>query len=689
MGYNFLVLFMMLFLVIGAAACVVSGRKSYNVMCNVGTITCAAVLVLSIIVFISVINNGAVCINIKDIYIDGINFKVDGFRSLYCLIFAFMWFAEINYSKEYMKCHKNCRRYYFFMLVTLAAVFGVFLSDDFLTAFLFFEIMSLTSYTWVAQEESKEALYASSTYLYVSLICGLVMLMGLFILKFETGTLMFDGIHEYVSEHGISGKMWAGAICILIGYGAKAGMYPVHVWLPKAHPAAPAPASALLSGALTKCGIYGVLVMTVYMFEENIVWGTILLIIGVVTMLTGAVLAIFSGQLKRTLACSSMSQIGFITVGMAAITFLGTESEVAVKGTMLHMINHSLIKLVLFTCAGMIYTRTHSLLLNDIRGAGNSDKFLKFSFITASCAISGIPLFSGYISKTLIHEGLLECAGYFENAGLMDARIVIKTSEWLFLIAGGLTAAYMIKLCITLFTEHGVKKAAKKSNETLKKGELFTRLLISVTSVFLIAAGVFPDFIYEKAAKISQSFFMTEFKEKVLYFSLENLKGAAISITVGAAVYVFIIRKFLINAKGEHIIKETILDIEKDIYRPVFGSFLPFIGAFFSRIADLMTDTVIAALRSTVYRPAAKHKKELIGTRESYAAGLFMNVIVRIINATIRRKNPIKKSFVELAAVGEKTALKTTKMIVKTVSFGLLMFSIGLLITILYLLFGI
>ena len=125
-------------------------------------------------------------------------------------------------------------------------------------------------------------------------------------------------------------------------------------------------------------------------------------------MFGGALLAVFSVDLKRTLACSSMSQIGFILVGVGMQGLLGEENLPAVHGTLLHMVNHSLIKLVLFMAAGVVFMNVHALDLNEIRGFGRKKPLLKSVFLAGALAIGGIPLFSGYISKTLLHESILE-----------------------------------------------------------------------------------------------------------------------------------------------------------------------------------------------------------------------------------------------------------------------------------------
>ena len=295
---------------------------------------------------------------------------------MYGMIAAFMWFMSTLFSREYLSHYRNRNRYYLFLLVTLGATEGVFLSADFYTTFIFFEIMSLTSYVWVAHDEKREALRAAGTYLAVAVIGGLVMLMGIFLLYDVTGTLFFDELTGLYNVYGAAAndlqtaavtqkwgagtvsassamtQLWIAGFCLLFGFGAKAGAFPLHIWLPKAHPVAPAPASALLSGILTKAGMYGILILTAYLFLGNTAWSSMILLLGVCTMVVGAVLALFSVDLKRTLACSSVSQIGFILVGVGMSGLMGAENLIAVRGSLLHMVNHSLIKLTLFMAAG-------------------------------------------------------------------------------------------------------------------------------------------------------------------------------------------------------------------------------------------------------------------------------------------------------------------------------------------------
>ena len=165
----------------------------------------------------------------------GLSFALDGFRRVYCLIIAFMWMLTMLLSFDYFKHHHNLSRYFFFNLFTEGATLGVFLANDLYTALVFFEVMSFTSFPWVIQEESDGAIRAANTYLAVAVIGGLTALFGLFVVYHELGTLSLSEIALRVS-YGNKTMLYIAGACILFGFGAKAGMFPLHIWLPKAHP---------------------------------------------------------------------------------------------------------------------------------------------------------------------------------------------------------------------------------------------------------------------------------------------------------------------------------------------------------------------------------------------------------------------------------------------------------------------
>lgn len=637
----------------------------------------------------------------------GLHFRMDDFRMIYGGIAAFMWMMATLVSGEYFQGHRNVRRFYLFLLVTLGATMGVFLSADLFTTFIFFEIMSFTSYVWVAQEESAPALRAAGTYLAVAVTGGLVMLMGIFLLYHQLGTLEIAALRWASSKVSDKSVIYVAGGCMLFGFGAKAGAFPLHIWLPKAHPVAPAPASALLSGILTKTGIYGILILSCQLFLYDGAWGSLILALGVGTMLTGAVLAVFSVDLKRTLACSSVSQIGFILVGVGMQCLLGERNEIAIRGTLLHMINHSLIKLVLFLAAGVIYRNTHDLDLDRIRGYGRRKPLLAGIFLTGALAIGGIPMFGGYISKTLLHEAILEYGG----GGLM------KAVEWIFLFSGGLTVAYMTKLFVAIFVEKnrdaalqarydGEKKYA--DGETRAAGGIIaqeetgrgkaqeknrrymngtTAFALTGSALALLVWGLFPRKLMNKVAMLAQDF-MNPYDggHSVSYFSLNNLSGAVISVAIGAAVYLLFIRKALMK-DGSYVNRwPERLDLEELLYRPLLLKVLPVLCGVLCRVLDSLLDGLVVLLRKTVYRDSPLPCERVEGNALTAALGKVLNGLEDIGNRTWRRKDPRQLDFVHYLAVKNDELKENSKIIGRSLSFGLLLFCIGLSLTLIYLL---
>lgn len=606
----------------------------------------------------------------------GLHFRMDGLRLIYGVVAALMWFMTTLLSGEYFARHRHVSRFYLFLLWTLGATMGVFLSADLLTTFIFFEIMSFTSYVWVAQEENAPSLRAAGTYLAVAVLGGLVMLMGLFLLYQELGTLEIAGLAAAAGSCENKEILYTAGACMLVGFGAKAGAFPLHIWLPKAHPVAPAPASALLSGILTKTGIYGILILSCRLFAHEVGWGMLVLALGVITMVLGAVLAVFSMDLKRTLACSSMSQIGFILVGIGMQGLLGEENALAVHGTLLHMVNHSLIKLVLFMAAGVIYFNVHDLDLNALRGYGRKKPLLKGIFLTGALAIGGVPLFAGYVSKTLLHESIVEYGG----GGLFTAV------EWLFLISGGLTVAYMVKLYVTIFVEKNEDAGRQDSYEEKKPYmNRVTSFALTASAAILLLWGLAPRLTMDPVARLGQGFMgLIRSGEAVAYYSLGNLSGALISIGIGAAVYLVVVRGILMKAHGNPW--PAWLDLEELLYRPLLLSFLPLLCGILCRILDSAVDLIVVTLRRTLYRDSPLPRELPEGNAITAALGHVLNGIQWLGNHTWKRKFPTRREYVHLLAMKHTQFKEEGFIIRRSLSFGLLLFCLGLGLTLVYIL---
>ena len=619
-----------------------------------------------------------------------INFIFDGFRLIYVAIAVFMWSICAAFSPEYFRSYENKKRYYIFFAVTLPALAGVFLGGDLFTVFIFFEIMSLTSYVWVVQDERKESLRAGATYLGVALIGGLVMLMGLFLLKDLLGTLVIADFPKAVNELYLSGqyseyevtrKLRIAAILVFFGFAAKAGVYPLHIWLPKAHPVAPAPASALLSGILTKSGVFGILAVSLYLMYEDAAWGKAMMALGLITMLLGALLALFSVDLKRTLACSSMSQIGFILTGIGAGNLLKEEGALALRGSFLHMMNHSMIKLVLFLAAGVVYMNLHKLDLNDIRGFGRNKNLLKIAFLTGACSIAGIPLFSGYVSKTLLHEGILEC-------GKILGATTTGVCEWIFLFSGGCTLAYMLKLFVAVFAEKNPDENLQKKYDDKKKGYIggLSGFALALSALGLFAFGIVPKVTMNTAADAAGGFLRLEQGAylDVRYFSAENLKGSCISILIGTVLYFAVVRKLLMK-DGKYVDRwPGKLDLENLVYRPLLLKILPAIGTFFARVCDNLVDWGIVLFRKTLYSDKAIPREYTEGNPLTHAIGDGLDDIHRTLAGEDREP---QRSYEHRLAMWYLRFSENRNIISRSLSFGLALASVGLLFTIGYVIF--
>lgn len=595
--------------------------------------------------------------------------------TIYCYIALFMWSVSLLFSKEYFAHYSHKARYYGFMLLTMFATLGVFLAKDLFTMFIFFEVMSLSSYVWVVQEETEEALKVGVTYLTIAVIGGMVMLMGLFLLNHALGTLQIDKLYQAVQSvwSEKSGQIYTAGFLMLFGFGAKAGMFPLHFWLPKAHPVAPAPASALLSGILTKCGILGILVLTAQVFVHDLTWGSVILTLGVLGMVVGAVLAVFSVNLKRTLACSSVSQIGFILVGVGMQCFLGEENALAVRGTFLHMMNHSLIKLLLFNLAGVVYMNTHALDLNTVRGFGRKKPFLMITFLMGALGIGGMPLLNGYVSKTLLHESIVEYIAHLTAHG--HSALLFQAIEWIFLFSGGLTVAYMLKLFICIFVEKHPEKQEQYDAKTNYMSVL-SKLVLGISAVILPIMGAFPGMTMNKMADAVMGFLRSgPLHHEVYYFAWVNLKGGLISIGIGILVYFLVIRKvFMKNGNYVNLWPEK-LDLEVIFSKLVWGM-LAVLG-FVTKILDGFLSEWCTVEK------LLKGLNQLMKLPERLPEAM-----VGLLKRTVYKETTERP---ELELVNKLHAqydrkVDTLRLIGSSLSFGLLLACVGLILTIIYLL---
>lgn len=647
-----------------------------------------------------------------------LNFCFTGFRAVFAILTAIAWFITFLFSKEYMENDVNVIRYDFYNLATLGATMAIFFAADFFTLFFFFEIMSFTSFVWVAHRQTGEAEYAAGTYLGIAVAGGLAILMGLFLVYSTLGTLMFGEISTQAYNYIYSSKqspvmLFVAAGCMFAGFGAKASAFPVHVWLPQSYTEAPAPATALLSAILSKTGVFGILLVTMEVLPADENWAMFILIIGVVTMVLGGIKGVLCDNLKTTIAYSSMSQIGFILVGVGMQGLLNhlmyshiinkasadTEEineafNLAVNGTLLHMVNHSIVKLILFMIAGVVFMNVGSYELNKVRGFGRKKIFIMVSFLLAAAGVGGVPLLNGYISKTLLHESIVEYTkliGEFEIPMTAFTPDLLKVIEYLFLFSGGLTIAYMTKLFVVLFVEKNAdEKVQAEYNLQKRYISQSSKIAIGLCAAVIPFIGILPHLTADNIARYGYDIvplYMKYIEKTVHYFSITNLSGAMISIIAGAIVYFILVRVWMLRKTEMGYVDPfpKWMNMEKYVYRALFYKAVPFILGIISRILDSIVDTIVVILRKTVYSDRALPYELPEGNYVIHKLGITMERI-NMLYCVLAKKEYKPKNYEHRMALKNTEIFEDAKIIERSLSFGLFMFCLGLALTMIYLL---
>lgn len=361
-----------------------------------------------------------------------ISFKVDSLTFFLGVFFSFVWLVVACFSPGYMAHEHKKERYYAFFLMAEGGCMGTIFAGDLLGLFLFFEFMALTTYVLIAHEETPITMFAGAKYLYMTVGGGLSVFFGLLLTFYLTGSVVFTR-PGLITEPSTLATI--AFVAFMLGFGLKAGMFPVHVWLPDAHPAAPSPVSAVLSGIMLKTGVYGMIriIFNIYSpeFISNANWDTVMLVIAVITILLGSAMALLQDDLKRRLAYSSIAQIGYIILGVFLL------SEQGLTGALYHIFTHAFMKGLLFLCAGAIIVKTGIRNISQMKGIGLKMPLTMVFFTIASLTMVGIPPFNGFISKWQLSMASLEA-----GQPILVAILIISSL---------LNAAYYFPIVITAF----------------------------------------------------------------------------------------------------------------------------------------------------------------------------------------------------------------------------------------------
>ena len=521
----------------------------------------------------------------------GIGFELDGLRWILCLIAVTVWLAVAVYGRDYLRQSNHWTRYELFFLLCEGSTMGVFLASDMYTMLIFFEMMSMTSWVLVAHEETGSSHYAADSYLAYAVIGGLVTLMGLFLLYHLFGTVRIAEMKALAPTCSDRKLLYIAGALTAVGFCIKSGMWPVHTWLPPSYTQAPTTITTLLSSVLSKTGVFGLAVIMTQIFANDRNVGYVALCLALITMVVGAVLGIFSTNIKRTLACSSISQIGFVLTGLATTLILREEGIYGAYGMVIHLMNHSLFKLVLFLAVGAVILKLGKYDYNEVRGFGRNKPLLIFCVLMGWIGLAGIPGGSGFISKTLLHESIVEAIELVAESG--GSTFWLHVTEWVFLISGGCTFAYMATLFICLCVEKNADAKVQAEYDQMKGEWIRTpsAVVIGLFALLIPVLGCIPR-ILEITASFSNLFFGLQYWHPVKYLSFEVLKGSGISILVGLIVYFLIVRRMLCLAGTYTNRWPASLDLEKNFYRPVLLKILPFIGALVARTIATIPELV-------------------------------------------------------------------------------------------------
>lgn len=557
------------------------GRRSEKLR-DAFNILFTAIEFLLVIILFPQLTNGPVEVSVPHIMGTGIHLKVDLLRYALLFITALIWLLTTMYSTQYLIKYKNRNRYYLFFMLTYATTVGMFMSANMLNLFTFFEGLSFTSYLLVIHDEDAYSHDAGKTYLSMSIAGGMLTLFGIFLAFDYTGTLELAEMGVALSKLG--GEKYITAILIMFGFMIKASVFPLHTWLPKAYPAAPTPASAILSGILVKTGLFGLMIVVIDIFPFDYSISMSLYLLGIVNIFLGGCMALMQRNIKRILAYSSMSQLGFMLMGVGLVGILGKEGGVALAGTILYMLNHAFIIALLFLGAGIIYMVLGELSINFIKGFGREKTVLKGVFLIAILGQSGVPGFCGYISKTMIHEAILEASHLTHNP-------IFKISEVLFLIGGGLTVAYMAKLFYAIFIEKNSKFYGQYKTEINKRA----LIPMGVLALMIVWIGIFPNGIVNQLLGYAESIGM-HIPLEMHYFSLEAISYSIISILIGSLIYFAVVRKFLVvkSSEGDVYINPSLswISLDKNIYGPVLSGIYKFMTVIFKAVDNMLIHTV-------------------------------------------------------------------------------------------------
>jgi len=396
----------------------------------------------------------------------GITIIIDELSIILLFITTVLLFLSYLYSLPYIK--HNAGKFYFFYLILATGLNGMFLSKDLFNIYIFFDLTVISSYILITFGEQKYSLKASINYVILGTIASLFFLLAIGFIYMETGLLNLEYIAMKFPLIDTQTQIII-FILFLAAIGIKSALIPFHTWLVDAHSTAPAPISALLSGIIVKAGVY--IFIRISAFDFSLPQLTeIIIVLGALTAVFGSIRAVMEWDIKRITAFSTISQMGFIIVGIGSLTSIG------LAGGIYHLVNHAIFKALLFLCAGTLVYMTGT---KDIRKQhiGLNMPVTLCTYLIGILAVSGITPFNGSISKTLI-----------ETAVNSYSVIVI-----MLIIASIGTVASFVKILYYSFL-----KNHKQKEYTIKEAPIFMLLPLIILASLCLMFGLFPQYVLDQ-----------------------------------------------------------------------------------------------------------------------------------------------------------------------------------------------
>ena len=371
-----------------------------------------------------------------------ISFSPDPIGKYILAVVLILYTAVVFYAFEYMEHEERQNVFFAFLLISFGALMAVCVSGNLVTLYLSFESLTLTTFPLVLHEMDRAAVAAGLKYLFYSVGGALLGLFAVFfVYSYASGDASFTygGFLDSAKVAGHEGILLAAVFAGIVGFGTKAGMYPMHGWLPTAHPIAPAPASALLSAIIAKAGVVCVIRLVYFSVGAEFIRGTWVqtawIILALLTIFMGSMMAFREKMLKKRLAYSSVSQISYIMLGLAML------SDEGLRGGLIHLMSHAASKGTLFMVAGIFIVKLGIRDVGLLKGVGRRMPVTMWCFMIASLSLVGIPPMGGFLSRWVISQAALSSGtGIF--AYLAPAVLIISAL---------LTAGYLFPVAVDAF----------------------------------------------------------------------------------------------------------------------------------------------------------------------------------------------------------------------------------------------